>query len=72
LPRVRRKSSPENLSRDPEQEYFAEGMTEALISTLAKIGALRVVSRNLSSVQITSNAFRIALFRFVCGRSRSS
>jgi TolB-like protein/Flp pilus assembly protein TadD len=35
----------ENLSRDPEQEYFAEGMTEALITTLAKIGDLRVVSR---------------------------
>ena len=35
----------ENLSRDPEQEYFAEGMTEALINNLAKIGALRVVSR---------------------------
>ncbi len=35
----------ENLSRDPEQEYFAEGITEALINTLAKIGALRVVSR---------------------------
>jgi len=35
----------ENLSRDPEQDYFAEGVTEALISSLAKIGALRVVSR---------------------------
>jgi TolB-like protein/Tfp pilus assembly protein PilF len=35
----------ENLSYDPEQEYFAEGMTEALITTLAKIGELRVVSR---------------------------
>jgi TolB-like protein/Tfp pilus assembly protein PilF len=35
----------ENLSHDPEQEYFAEGLTEALITTLAKIGALRVVSR---------------------------
>lgn len=35
----------ENLSRDPEQEYFAEGMTEALITALAKIGALRVASR---------------------------
>ncbi|HXN53005.1 MAG TPA: tetratricopeptide repeat protein [Candidatus Acidoferrum sp.] len=35
----------ENLSRDAEQEYFAEGLTEALITTLAKIGALRVVSR---------------------------
>src|SRR6266571_8204341 len=35
----------ENLSRDPEQDYFAEGLTEALITTLAKIGELRVVSR---------------------------
>ena len=35
----------ENLSRDPDQDYFAEGMTEALITSLAKIGALRVVSR---------------------------
>jgi len=35
----------ENLSGDPEQEYFADGMTEALISSLAKIGPLRVVSR---------------------------
>src|SRR6201993_1004234 len=35
----------ENLSGDPDQDYFAEGMTEALITSLAKIGALRVVSR---------------------------
>ena len=35
----------EDLSGDPEQEYFAEGFTEALTTTLAKIGALRVVSR---------------------------
>lgn len=35
----------ENLSRDPEQEYFADGMTEALITDLGKIGALRVISR---------------------------
>jgi TolB-like protein len=36
----------ENLSHDPQQEYFAEGLTEALITTLAKIGELRVVSRS--------------------------
>jgi TolB-like protein/Tfp pilus assembly protein PilF len=35
----------ENLSGDPEQEYFADGLTEALITSLAKIGALRVLSR---------------------------
>ncbi len=34
-----------NLSRDPEQEYFADGMTEALITDLSKIGALKVISR---------------------------
>ncbi len=35
----------ENLSRDPAQEYFADGMTEALISDLARLKALRVISR---------------------------
>lgn len=35
----------QNLSRDPEQEFFADGTTEALISTLAQIRALRVISR---------------------------
>ena len=35
----------ENLSRDPEQEYFADGLTEELITKLAKISALRVLSR---------------------------
>ena len=35
----------EDLSRDPEREYFADGLTEALITILAKIGDLRVISR---------------------------
>ena len=34
-----------NLTGDPEQEYFADGMTEALIANLGKIGALQVRSR---------------------------
>ena len=35
----------ENLSGDATQDYFADGMTEALITSLAKIKALRVISR---------------------------
>jgi len=35
----------EDLSHDPEREYFADGLTEALITILAKIGDLRVISR---------------------------
>jgi TolB-like protein len=35
----------ENLSGDKEQEYFADGMTEELIASLAKISALKVISR---------------------------
>ncbi len=34
-----------NLSHDPEQEYFADGMTDELITNLAKISALRVIAR---------------------------
>ena len=35
----------ENLSRDPDQQYFADGLTDALITDLAKLGPLRVTSR---------------------------
>ncbi len=35
----------ENLSHEPEQEYFADGMTEELITSLGKIGAIQVTSR---------------------------
>ena len=34
-----------NLSHDPNQDYFADGMTEALIANLAQIRALHVISR---------------------------
>jgi TolB-like protein/DNA-binding winged helix-turn-helix (wHTH) protein len=35
----------DNLSGDKEQEYFADGMTDALTTNLAQIGSLRVISR---------------------------
>jgi len=34
----------ENLSKDPAQTYFADGTTDALITDLSKLGALKVIS----------------------------
>src|SRR5258706_6411390 len=36
----------ENLSSNPEEEFFANGMTDELITNLAKISSLRVISRS--------------------------
>ena len=35
-----------NLSGDPEQEYFADGIAEDIITSLSKISNLLVISRN--------------------------
>ncbi len=43
-----------NLSGDPREDYFADGMTEALITELAQIGGLRVISR--TSVMVYKGA----------------
>lgn len=40
----------DNMSGDPEQEYFADGMTEDLITDLSKISGLFVVARNSSFI----------------------
>jgi TolB-like protein/class 3 adenylate cyclase len=37
-----------NMSDDPQQEYFADGMTEDLITDLSKISGLFVIARNSS------------------------
>jgi TolB-like protein/DNA-binding winged helix-turn-helix (wHTH) protein/Tfp pilus assembly protein PilF len=45
-----------NLSPDPEQEYFSDGMTDELITDLAKFGGLRVISH--TSVERYKNTKR--------------
>ncbi|MEO8175899.1 MAG: TIR domain-containing protein [Sphingomicrobium sp.] len=35
-----------NMSREPEQEYFSDGITEDIITDLSKVSALSVVARN--------------------------
>ncbi len=35
-----------NMSDDPNQEYFTDGMTEDLITDLSKISGLFVIARN--------------------------
>jgi len=44
-----------NMSEDPNQEHFADGLAEELLNSLARLGDLRVVSRT------SSFAFKIAM-----------
>ena len=44
----------DNLTRDPEQDYFTDGITEDLITDLSKLSSLRVVAR--SSVMAYRNS----------------
>jgi adenylate cyclase len=37
-----------NMSGDPEQEYFADGMVEDITTALSRIGGLFVIARNSS------------------------
>jgi TolB-like protein/DNA-binding winged helix-turn-helix (wHTH) protein/Flp pilus assembly protein TadD len=46
----------ENLSGDPAQNYFSDGMTDELITDLAQISALRVISR--TSVMVYKGAHK--------------
>ncbi len=39
-----------NMSGDPEQEYFADGLVEDIITTLSKLTGLKVIARNSSFV----------------------
>jgi adenylate cyclase len=40
----------DNLSRDPEQEYFSDGITEDIITDLSKVSGLFVIARNSAFV----------------------
>ena len=48
-----------NLSSDPAQEYFTDGLTDELITELARIGTLRVISHTSVAVH-TSECLRSA------------
>lgn len=57
-----------NMSGDPEQDYFADGMTEDLITDLSKVSGLSVIARNSvftykgkpADVQEVSRRFNVA------------
>ena len=40
----------QNMSGDPEQEYFCDGLVEDIITTLSKLAGLRVIARNSTFV----------------------
>ena len=48
----------DNYSGDPNQDYFAEGMTDELTADLATISALRVISRG-SVRQFKGDCFKL-------------
>jgi adenylate cyclase len=39
-----------NMSGDPEQDYFSDGLTEEIITALSKISEMFVIARNSSFI----------------------
>ena len=67
-----------NLSGDPEQEYFSDGITEDIITDLSKVSALSVVSRNTAftfkskQIEVTQVARQLKVSHVVEGSVRKS
>ena len=40
-----------NVSDDPKQEYFSDGLTEDIMTELSRAGDLRVLARNMPSMR---------------------
>ena len=57
----------ENMSTDPENEYFSDGITDDIIAQLSKISALKVISRT-SSMQYKKTTKKIATIAEELGR----
>jgi adenylate cyclase len=68
----------DNMSGDPEQDFFADGMTEDLITDLSKISGLFVVARNSSfafkgqAIEIRDVARRLGVRHVVEGSVRKA
>jgi adenylate cyclase len=67
-----------NLSGDPEQEYFSDGVTEDVITDLSKVSALAVVSRNTAfsfkgkSIALSQVARQLGVTHILEGSVRKS
>jgi hypothetical protein len=65
----------QNMSGDPEQEYFADGIVEEIITGLPRIPSLRVIARNSSFARLmcdrSARNWALATFwRAACARPR--
>jgi len=68
----------ENMSGDPEQEYFSDGISEDIITDLSKISALSVIARNTAfrfkgkEVDVKAVATELAVSHVLEGSVRKS
>jgi len=68
----------QNMSGDPEQEYFSDGITEDIITDLSKVSALSVVARNTAftfkgqSIDVTEVASKLGVDHVLEGSVRKA